>query len=61
MSEQKCSQKNRIRLVEHSFAEVSDPSEVLRFVQEWIFKVVKEVKVICVRSILSCSRVPTTI
>ena len=33
-------------------AEVSDPSEVPWFVQELIFKVVEEVKLICVPSII---------
>ena len=37
---------NRIRLVEYSFAELLDPSEVPRFVRELIFNLVKEVKLI---------------
>ena len=37
MSEQKLAQQNQIRLVEYSCTEVSDPSEVPRFVRELIF------------------------
>ena len=40
-------------------AEVSDLSEVPRFVREIIFKVIKEVKLVSVRSIISCSHVPS--
>ena len=47
-----------IHLIEYSSAEVSDPSEVPPFVQELIFNVFQEVKLIYVRSIKVCSRVP---
>ena len=59
--EPKCTQKNRMRLVEHSCSEVSDPFEVPWFVRESIFKVVQEVKLICVRLIISCLRVPAIV
>ena len=58
MSERHWTKQNRIRVVEYSRFEVSDPSEVPRFVRELIFNVFQEVKLICVRSIKSCSRVP---
>ena len=41
--------------------EVSELSEILWFVRGLIFKVVKEVKLICVHSIILCSRVPAII
>ena len=61
MHEQKYTQKIQICLVEYLSAEVSDPSEVPQFVQELIINVVKEVKLICVRSIILCSRVPAIV
>ena len=36
MPKQKCTKQNRIRLVEYSSAEVSDPSEVPRFVRVFL-------------------------
>ena len=59
--EQKWTRQIWIRLVEYSSAKFSDPSEVPRFVRELIFSVFKEVKLICVRLIKSCSRVPAII
>ena len=56
-SKQKQTSQIQIRLVEYSSFEVSDPSEVPRFLTKLIFQLVKEVKLICVRSIKSCSRV----
>ena len=47
MLKQKYARQNRIRLVEYSSAEVSDPSEVSSFVRNMIFKETKEVKLIC--------------
>ena len=59
--QQKYSEQNRIRLVKYSSAEVTDPSEVPWFARELIFKVIKEVNLICLRSMASCSRVPVII
>ena len=50
--------KNQIRLVKYSCTEVSGPSDVTRFVRELIFYLVKELKLICVHSIILCPRVP---
>ena len=58
ISEHDWTKQNRIRLVEYSCSEVSGPSEVPRFVRELIFKLFKEVKLICVCLIIPCSRVP---
>ena len=46
MPEQKQTTQIWIRLVEYSSAEVSDPSEVPRFVRELMFNVFQEVKLI---------------
>ena len=59
MSEHHWTKQNWIRVVEYSCSKVSCPSEVPRCVRELIFKVIKEAKLICVRSIISCSRVLT--
>ena len=45
-------------LVKYSSAEVSDSSEVPQFFGKLIFWLVQEVKLICVCSIISCSRIP---
>ena len=51
-SEQKYTRKIWIRLVKYSFVEVSDPSQMTRFVRELIFNVIsKEVKLICARAL----------
>ena len=49
MSEQKDTRQIWIRPIEYSSAEVSGPSEVPWFVGKQFFKLVKEVKLICVR------------
>ena len=62
MSEHHLTKQNRICLpIEYSSAEVSGPSEVPRFVQELIFKLVKEVKLICMGSIILFSCEPAII
>ena len=48
-----------IRLVEYCSSEVSDPSEVPWIVGKLIFWLVKGVKLICVRSIITCLCVPS--
>ena len=58
---QKCTQQIWIRLVKYSSAEVSDPSKGPRIDGKLIFYLVKEVQLICVRSIISCSRVPAIV
>ena len=56
MSEQNWTKQNRIFLVRYSCAKVSGPSEVPRFTGKLIL-VFKEVKCVCVCSIIECSRV----
>ena len=56
--EQKLTRQIWIRLVEYSSAEVSDLSEGPRIDVKLIFYLVKEVKLICVRLIILCLRVP---
>ena len=56
-SQQKYTRQIWIHPVKYSSAEVSDPYEVPRFVRELIFNVGKEVKLICMRSIISPSRI----
>ena len=51
MPKQKWTGQNRIRLVEYSGSEVSDPSEVPQIIGKLFFQLVKEVKLICVRLI----------
>ena len=58
MSKHHWTKQNRICLVKYLSAEVSDLSKVPRFVRELIFLLVQEVKLICVRSIILCLRVP---
>ena len=58
MPKQKYTTQNWIHLIKYSCSEVSDPSEAPRFKRESIFKAVKEVKLIFMRSIISCLRVP---
>ena len=55
MTPTKYSRKIWIRLVEYSSSEVSDPSEVPRFVGKSFFYLVKDFKLICVRLIISRS------
>ena len=57
MSKPTFTRKNRFRLVKYSCAEVSGSSEVPRFVRELNLKVIKEVQLICARSIISCSQI----
>ena len=47
-----------IRLVKYSSTKVSDLSEGPQIIGKLIFHLVKEVKLICVHSIILCSRVP---
>ena len=57
-SQQKGTRQIWIRLVKYSASELSDPSEVHRMVGKLIVRLVKEVKLICVSSIISCSCIP---
>ena len=58
MPKQKWTGQNWIRLIKYSSSEVSDPSDVLWIDGKLIFKLVKEVKLIHVSSVISCSCVP---
>ena len=59
-SQQKYIRKIWIRLAEYLSAEVSDPSEVPWMVGNF-FLLVKEVKLIRVSPMISCSRIPAII
>ena len=61
MSEHHWTKQNRICVAEYSSAEVSGPSEVPRIAGKLIFYLIKEVKLICVCSIISCSCVPVIV
>ena len=52
MPKQKWPGQIQIGLVKYPSSKVSDPSEVPRFVGKLVFDLVKEVKLVCVSSIL---------